>query len=212
MPERLSAWEGRYHKVKIEYGQQIQEAFDLEDEGRKAEEPRNRAAWARMMAAETRKQAMDRSKNVKQSNGEAVPPSAEKFIHDVLTIPDLASVQASLDRNRLLLQSGTDVAAMALDAALSIQANNSLEKMLARQLAAAHKAAMDQLGQLACESNSRAQVKRLNAAARCMIVYQQGLLTPRKFRRSGDQRICVQHIHMSEGSQAVIGDIVQGTD
>ena len=109
MPERLSAWEGRYHKVKIEYGQQIQEAFDLEDEGRKAEEPRNRAAWARMMAAETRKQAMDRSKNVKQSNGEAVPPSAEKFIHDVLTIPDLASVQASLDRNRLLLQSGTDV-------------------------------------------------------------------------------------------------------
>ena len=76
------------------------------------------------------------SKNVKQSNGEAVPPSAEKFIHDVLTIPDLASVQASLDRNRLLLQSGTDVAAMALDAALSIQASNSLEKMLAHHLAA----------------------------------------------------------------------------
>ena len=45
-------------KSRIEYGQQIQEAFDLEDEGRKAEEPRNRAAWARMMAAETRKQAM----------------------------------------------------------------------------------------------------------------------------------------------------------
>jgi hypothetical protein len=33
-----------------------------------------------------------------------------------LTIPGLAAVEASLDRSRLLLQSGTDVAAMALDA------------------------------------------------------------------------------------------------
>ena len=68
-----------------------------------------------------------------------MPPTTENFLHDALTIPDLAAVEASLDRSSLLLQSGTDVAAMALDAASSIQASNSLERMLAHQMAAAHK-------------------------------------------------------------------------
>ena len=55
---------------------------------------------------------------------------------------------------------------MALDAANSIQATNSLEQMLAHQLAAAHKVAMEQLGQAAYEQNGAVQAKRLNAAAR----------------------------------------------
>ena len=95
-------------------------------------------------------------------------------LKEPLTIPDLAAVEASLDRSRLLLQSGTDVAAMALDAATSIQAANSLEKMLAHQMAVAHKLTMELMGQACYEENAAAQAKRLNAAARCMAVYQQG--------------------------------------
>jgi hypothetical protein len=64
-----------------------------------------------------------------------------------LTVQDLAAVEASFDRS-LLLGLGADVAAMALDAASSIQARNSLEKMLAHQLAAAHKEVMQQLGRV----------------------------------------------------------------
>jgi hypothetical protein len=97
-------------------------------------------------------------------------------LKEPLNIPDLTAVEASLDRSRLLLQSGTDVAAMALDAANSIQAVNSLERMLAHQLAAAHKLVIKQMGQVCYEQNARYQTKRLNAAARCMAVYQQGLL------------------------------------
>jgi hypothetical protein len=51
----------------------------------------------------------------------------------------------ALDWSRLLLQNGTDVAAMALDAANSIEASNRLERMLAHQLAAAAKLAMEQM-------------------------------------------------------------------
>ena len=36
---------------------------------------------------------------------------------------------------------------MALDATISIQASNSLERMLVHQMAAAHKLAMEQMGQ-----------------------------------------------------------------
>jgi len=134
------------HKT-IEYAQEIREAFDLEAQGLTAEGPRNQAEWARMMAVEMKKQGIARTKGVTQANGEAVPPPTEKFLHNALTIPDLAAVEASLDRNRLLLQSGTDVAAMALDATISIQASNSLERMLVHQMAAAHKLAMEQMGQ-----------------------------------------------------------------
>ena len=120
------------HKT-IEYTAEVQEAFDLEAEGLKADGPRNRAEWARMMAVEIKKQGIARVKDVVQANGEAVRPWSERCPHETITIPELAAVEASLDRSRLLLQSGTDVAAMALDAATSIQANNSLEKMLAHQ-------------------------------------------------------------------------------
>ena len=151
------------HKT-LEYTEKIREAFDLEAEGVNAGGPRNRAEWARMMAVEMKKQGIARTKGVTQANGEAVPPPTEKFLHNALTIPDLAAVEASLDRNRLLLESGTDVAAMALDATISIQASNSLERMLVHQMAAAHKLAMEQMGQVSDEHHVAAQAKRMNAA------------------------------------------------
>ena len=95
---------------------------------------------------------------------------------------------------------------MALDASLSIEATNSLEKMLAHQLAAVHKLAMEQMGQISCEHNAIAETKRVNAAARCMAVYQQGLLTLHKIRQNG-QRITVQYVKVSNGSQAVIANV-----
>src|SRR4249920_508124 len=61
------------HKT-IEYAQEIREAFDLEAQGLTAEGPRNQAEWARMMAAEMKKQGIARTKGVTQANGEAVPP------------------------------------------------------------------------------------------------------------------------------------------
>jgi hypothetical protein len=88
-----------------------------------------------------------------------------------------------------------------------MQVGNSLERMLAHQLAVAHKAAMEQIGQAPYERTAADQAKRLNAAARCMIAYQQGLLTLRKLRQNGQQRIMVQYVNVSEGAQAVIGHV-----
>jgi hypothetical protein len=193
-----------------QHEQSMRETFDFEVDGLKANEPRNQAEWARMIAAEVRKQGMARSKEVLQGNGEAVPPAAERFLHDTLTVPDLAAVEASFDRSRLLLENGTDVAAMALDAANSIQACNSLEKMLAHQLAATHKEVMQQLGRVKYDYDSAAEAKRLNAVSRCMTTYQNGLLTLRKLRQSGNQRITVQYVNVDSGSQAVIGNVEMG--
>ena len=72
-----------------QHAQTMRETFDLEADGLKADEPRNRAEWARMTAAEIKKQGMAR-KEVLQGSGEAVPPAAERFLlHNTLTVPDL---------------------------------------------------------------------------------------------------------------------------
>jgi hypothetical protein len=194
------------HKM-LEYGRESRDSFELESKGKNAEEPRNRAAWAKAIAGEIFKRSEARSKEVKLANGEALPSGAEKILHDTLTVPDLASVEASFERTRLLIQQGSGVAAMAVDASASIQARDSLEKMLAHQLAALHRAVMDQLAFASSRYDISDQAKRLNAAAKCMSVYQQGLETLRKLRQGGQQRIMVQYVNVSEGGQAVIGNI-----
>jgi hypothetical protein len=194
------------HKM-IEYTEETRAAFDLEAEGLKGGGPRNRAEWARMMAVEMKKQGIARVKDCVETNGEGVPPPTETYPDRAVPIPELAAVEASLDRSRLLVQSGTDIAAMALDAANCIEADNGLEKMLAHQLAIAHKVAMEQMGHVSREYDAAVQAKLMNAAARCMAVYQQGLLALHKMRQNGQQRITVQYVNVSHGSQAVIGNV-----
>jgi hypothetical protein len=184
------------HKT-IEYTAEVKDAFNLEAQGLKADGSRNRAEWARMMAVEMKKQGLSRSHDMVEIHGECMDSTMPECLKESFTIPDLAAVEASLERSRLLLQRGTDVAAMALDAANSIEACNSLERMLAHQLAAAHKLAMEQMGRVSYEHDVAAQTKRLNAAARCMAVYQQGLLALHKIRQNGQQRIMVQYVNVS---------------
>ncbi len=196
------------HKM-VEYREEIQDAFALESKGSKADAARNRAEWARMVAAEIMKYGQVRSQEVTQAHGEAIPPDATSILYDTLKVPDLASVEASFARSELLLRQGPGVTAMALDAADSIQARNSLEKMLVHQLVTLHQATMDHLALTSSREDATSQAKRLHAAARCQSIYQQGLLTLKKLRQNGNQRILVQYVNVSEGSQAVIG-AVQG--
>jgi hypothetical protein len=194
----------------VAYGHQMREVFDLEAEGSTSAESRSQAEWARIIAAEIRKQGTANSMKVARANGEALPPQTERFLYDTLSVPDLAAVEASFDRTRLLSEQGADVAAMGVDAANAIQAGNSLEKMLAHQLAAAHKATMEMIGSVDPNSHdASAHTKRLNAFARCMTAYQHGLLTLQKLRQNGNQRITVQYVNVDNGSRAVIGDVVK---
>ena len=104
--------------------------------------------------------------------GEAISPEGDHPLHDTLTVPDLASAEASFERSRLLLASGPNVAAMGIDASDTIQARNSLEKMLAHQLAATHVVIMEQVRQVHSREEGQDSAKRLMAIARCLKAYQ----------------------------------------
>jgi hypothetical protein len=82
------------------------------------------------------------------SGGEMVPTSdiAEKnpaLVETIRSAPDMVTARASIARINLIAETGD--LDLAMDAADTIKAKNSLEKMLAHQIAAAHGLAINSL-------------------------------------------------------------------
>jgi hypothetical protein len=137
--------------------------------------------------------------------------------------PDMLSAGAS--RQRLELTG--NALSMAVDAAKSIGARNSPEKMLAHEMAAAHRLAM-----LFAQQSERLidrhetwgpinpvrsiEAARLaNASAKMMTAFQEGLLVLERIRRGGRQTVRVVHVHqqvaVGKGGNAVVaGNVKSG--
>jgi len=123
-------------------------------------------------------------------------------IKETLEDPDLVTLDAS--QSRMELASDAKCLDMAVDVADSINAQNSLEKMLAHQLAASHDMAMSLIAQ-AHAAREPADVQRfINSSARLMNVFQQGLKTLQKLRTGGRQEVVVQHVQIEGGGKAFV--------
>jgi hypothetical protein len=122
---------------------------------------------------------------------------------------------ASIQRADLLMQPSFDAVAMGIDAAESIQAENSLEKMLAHQMAIAHQMAMRFADRALSYEHSQARdqteaTRCANTAARLMGTFQDAMLTLQRVRTGGSQTVTVQHVTVAQGGQAVIGNVGTG--
>lgn len=133
-----------------------------------------------------------------------VASTQDGFLRDTLATPGMAALDASADRLDLISGIGVEIAALALDASDTIQAGNSLEKMLAHQLAALHHVSMRYMGKAAMEQDRIHEVRMMNLSIRSMETFQKGLMTLKSLRSKGEQRITVQHVSVNDGGQAVI--------
>ncbi len=143
------------------------------------------------------------------SHGEAIPKRGLR-LKDTMAAPDAVALDASAHRLELLDRLGTDCAAMALDAADSIQAENTMERMLAHQLAVAYMAALQMINKAVLHRDTVESARLINAAGRMMNTYQQGLLTLQRLRSNGEQHITVKHVTVVKGGQAIVGTVNQG--
>ena len=91
--------------------------------------------------------------NVETVLGEVVP-TKPGWVTDILKTPDAAALDASAHRLELLDRMGNDCTTLALDAAASANAENSLERMLCHQLAVVHKTALDITGKAVFEQDA----------------------------------------------------------
>ncbi len=140
------------------------------------------------------------------SGREVIKPQAAGMV-DTLSQPSIAAVDASNRRTDLLTMVGSDVASMALDAADTIQAGNSLEKMLAHQMAAIHDAGMRMVHRANLIQDPGLAAKTLNCAMKGFSAYQGAVGALRQLRGNQQQHIVVQHVNVGAGGQAMVGTV-----
>ena len=97
-------------------------------------------------------------------------------------------------------------AALALIEAAAPQ--NEIEGALAIQMACTHTAAISVLARFRGGGGSEARVAALaSAAARLLRAYSTQVEALRRLRHGGDQFVRVEHVHINDGAQAVIGSV-----
>src|SRR5215813_6773080 len=142
------------------------------------------------------------------------------------TVADPDYVTASASRERLELANEAGSLDLALDAADTIQGQDSLEKMLVHEMAVLHRGMMkaairmnEELYAATGRDEGRREAANVRACrlagaiSRLSATYQQGLLTLQRKRTGGSQDVTVKHIrqqvNITEGGQAgVAGDTV----
>jgi hypothetical protein len=122
----------------------------------------------------------------------------------------LATVDAATQRIELLDKLGTDCVALGVDTAHSMDAKNSLDTMLAHQLAVAHKTALEITSKGMLEADPIERARTLNLAARFMDTFQRGLLASQRLKTGGVQNITVHYATVGEGGQAIVGNVQAG--
>jgi hypothetical protein len=162
------------------------------------------------------------------AGGELIDIENRPFgIVDTVANPDYVTAEASRDRLGLANQAGS--LGLALDAADTIQAQDSLEKMLVHQMAVLHYGMMRATARMNEELDAAGVIDPIDpnkreaanvracrlagAISRMSATYQQGLLTLQRKRTGGNQQVTVKHIHqqvnVTQGGQAVVaGDKV----
>jgi hypothetical protein len=97
-------------------------------------------------------------------------------------------------------------AAAAGGALMGIQPNGELEGMLAAQLIACHTAAME-CYRRAMNSQLPARDYHLNQANKLSRTYVTLLESLNKHRGKGQQKVTVEHVHVHQGGQAIVGHV-----
>jgi hypothetical protein len=85
---------------------------------------------------------------------------------------------------------------------------NEIEGAIAVQMACTHAAALSVLARFRGGGGTEHRVAALaSAAARLLKAYSVQVETLRRLRHGGDQHVRVEHVHVNEGGQAVIGNV-----
>jgi hypothetical protein len=96
------------------------------------------------------------------------------------------------------------ISELAMNAALAIE----IEGALAVQMACTHTAAMAVLAKLDVAFATERRVAAFgSAAARLMRAYAVQVEVLRRLRNGGQQVVRVEHVHVNQGGQAVIGNV-----
>jgi len=146
--------------------------------------------WARMGSADLLQAAL------LQTTGDTCQASAEALITHV--------------GNSLGNRDDVDMINATVATLNSLQPETPLEGLLAGQMVAVHNLAMRCVRRAANAPDTDNADRAVNQAAKLMRVFCQQTETLQKLRTKGQQTIQVQHVHVNDGGQAIVGNVQQG--
>ena len=91
-----------------------------------------------------------------------------------------------------------------------IQPQDQIEAMLAAQMAAVHVATMTFARRLAHVENIEQQDSAERAFNKLARTFAAQIEALKRYRTGGEQKVTVQHVTVSEGGQAIVGNVTQG--
>lgn len=89
----------------------------------------------------------------------------------------------------------------------AVRPENEIEGMLAVQMAATHQLAMVALGRAAVTGNIQAIEVNSTLATKMLRTFTTQVEALAKLRRGGEQKVKVEHVHVYEGGQAIVGNV-----
>ncbi len=137
--------------------------------------------------------------------GEIVPEAEDGLpgLELTLTEPDLLNAAASRQRADLLERAG--VLELGIETAEQVKAGSPVEKMLAHQMAAAHRRALTLLAESERASNTQDACLKAKTAARLLDGFARAALVLQRLQLGGGHAIQVQNIAVT--GPAVVGQI-----
>ncbi|MHC4457706.1 MAG: hypothetical protein ACYS0I_11600 [Planctomycetota bacterium] len=92
-----------------------------------------------------------------------------------------------------------------------IQPQDELEAMLAAQMIGVHNMAMETLKRaILGEQTFEGKQVNVNQATKMLRTYIAQMEAIKKYRTGGQQKMIVEHVHVNEGGQAIVGTVHQG--
>jgi hypothetical protein len=186
--------------IEADYSYAQSKRARVAGEFEQAQRLNNQAQWHHEVSDAVREHGNRLAQNAVVVNTEVL---SAQTLKDTLSDPDLAAVESSEARGRLLKMN--DVVALGVDISNTVKASNTAERLIAHGVAVAHKVALEQAMRGSIESDPVLEVKRLQVSARMMLVVQQGVLTLQKLKTGGTQNVVVQHVYVESGGQAIVG-------
>jgi len=97
-----------------------------------------------------------------------------------------------------------------LAAATGIGARDEVEGMLVTQMVATHFAAITLLRRLKGAENIPQQASAGSLAVKLLRTYSMQMEALQRYRGKGQQRVTVEHVHVNQGGQAIVGAVTEG--
>jgi hypothetical protein len=139
--------------------------------------------------------------------------AGQMLLMDALGTGDLDFYHGLIDQLASACSQGHQINEHSLNFMLSVvkgvQPRDQLEVMLAAQMAAVHMATMTFARRLAYVENVVQQESAERAFNKLTRTFTTQMEALKRYRTGGEQKVTVQHVSVSEGGQAIVGNVTQ---